>query len=82
MLSLKDRWVSQLRKNIPEKYNIYSSEAVVHFKWNQIKSNHLLGHKFTTFILIKKTRQLYIYFVAGELQDSSGCFHTSSPGSA
>ncbi len=23
----------------------------------------------------------YIYFVAGELQDSSGCFHTSSPGS-
>ena len=34
-----------------------------------IKSNHLLGHKCTTLILIKMTEQLYIYFVAGELQD-------------
>jgi len=53
------------------------------FIFNQIKSNHLfIGPQVNNIHINKNDYTITnIYFVAGELQDSSGCFHTSSHGS-
>ena len=42
-------------------YTVYTITYSQYLKSNQIKSNHLLGHKLTIFILIKMTIQLHIY---------------------
>jgi len=49
----------------------------------QIKSNQIIYWATSYNIHIDKNdyTSTYTYFVAGELQDSSGYFHTSSPGS-
>ena len=55
-------------------------EPIENIKSNQIKS--FIGPQVNNIHINKNDYTItYIYFVAGELQDSSGCFPTSSPGS-